>query len=99
MFDWYSTVFPLGWVSWIDLVAQAITPLYLTNQSIPRMISSPLDSKTIRLDKKSTPLILMLTLGQSFQVFIFPPGVLTIMRSFIRVICRLFWATNMIDMK
>src|SRR6266542_3795082 len=98
MSDWYSTVCPLGWVSWMDLVAQPITPLYLTNQSIPRMISSLLDSRMMRLDGKSTPLMLMLTLGQSFWVFIFPPGVLTIIGSFINAVCKLFWATNEVDM-
>src|SRR5207237_7970624 len=97
--DWYSTTCPLGWVSWIDLVAQPITPLYLVNQSIPRMTSNPLDSRTISLDGKSTPLINMSTEGQKFWAFILAPGVLTIRGYFTNMIGRLFWSRYVWDKK
>jgi hypothetical protein len=44
-------------VSLKDFLAQSMRILCLLNQSIPRMISMPFESKTIRLAIKSTPLI------------------------------------------
>jgi hypothetical protein len=54
-----------------------MTPSYLLNQSMPSMMSIPLESRRIRFDGKSTPLIVILTVGHICFVLISPPGELT----------------------
>jgi hypothetical protein len=63
-----------------------------------RIISIPSESRMIRLDKKSTPLMLTLTVGHICRVFISPPGELTNMVRFIVAIGRLWVVKNIDDM-
>jgi hypothetical protein len=65
---------------------------------MPRIMSIPGESRMIRLDKKSTPLMLTVTVGHNCRVFISPPGELTNMVRFIDAIGRLCMATNLDDM-
>jgi hypothetical protein len=51
-----STVVLFFVVNLTALLAHRITPFYFLNQSIPRMMSMPLESKIMRFAKKSTPL-------------------------------------------
>jgi hypothetical protein len=51
-----STMVPSSLVNLMALLAHKMTPTYFLNQSIPRMISMPFESKTIRFARKSTPL-------------------------------------------
>jgi hypothetical protein len=65
---------------------------------MPRMMSIPGESRTIRLDKKSSLLMLTLIARHNYQVYISPPGELTNMVCFIVAIGRLCMATNLDDM-
>jgi hypothetical protein len=51
-----STVVPFSVVNLTALLAHWMTPSYFFNQSIPRIMSIPLECKMIRFAKKSTPL-------------------------------------------
>jgi hypothetical protein len=61
---------------------------------MPSMMSMPLKSKRMRFDRKSTPLILILTAGHICLVFISSPGELTSMVCFMVAISRLCFATK-----
>jgi hypothetical protein len=50
------TMVPSSLVHLIALLAHKMTPSYFLNQSMPRMMSMPLKSKTMRFTRKSTPL-------------------------------------------
>jgi hypothetical protein len=75
-----------------------MTPSYLLNQSMPSMMSIPLESRRMRFDGKSTPLIVMLTTGDICFVLISPPGELTSIVCFMVAIGRLCFATKLDDM-
>jgi hypothetical protein len=62
------------------------------------MTSMPFDSKTMRLVKNSTPLILRFTFGHNYLVGISPLGELTIIWHFSRAIGRLCLSTYATDM-
>jgi hypothetical protein len=94
-----STVVPSSRVNWIALLTHKITPSYFLYQSIPRIISTPVESMMMRFDKKSTPLMAILIIGHICLVFISPPGELTIMVYFVMVMGKLCLATNFDDMK
>jgi hypothetical protein len=59
-----------------------------------RIISIPGEPRMVKLDKKSTPLMLTLTAGHIRRVFISPPGELTNMEWFIVAIGSIFVAKN-----
>jgi hypothetical protein len=61
-------------------------------------MSIPGESRTIKLDKKSTPLMLALLVGHNYQVFISPPGELTNIVCFIGAFGILCMATYLDDM-
>jgi hypothetical protein len=61
---------------------------YFLNQSMPRMMSMPLESQMMRFTRKSAPLIVILTAGHICFVLISPPGELTNMVCFIIVMGR-----------
>jgi hypothetical protein len=65
-----------------------MTPSYLLNKSMPSMMSIPLESRRMRFDGKSTPLIVMLTAGQICFILISPPGELTSIVCFMVAIGR-----------
>jgi hypothetical protein len=65
----------------------------LLSQFIRRMMLMPLDSKMIRFAMKSTPLILMLTLGHTCLVGMCPSGELTTIRHLSSDTGRLYFAT------
>jgi hypothetical protein len=65
-----------------------MTPSYFLNQSIPRMMSMPLESKIMRFTRKSTPLMVILNAGHICFVLISPPGELTSMVYFMIVMGR-----------
>jgi hypothetical protein len=75
-----------------------MTPSYLLNQSMPSMMSIPLESRRIRFDEKSTLLIEMLTAGHICFVLISPPGELTSIVCFMVAIDMLCFATKLEDM-
>jgi hypothetical protein len=75
-----------------------MTQLYLLNQSMPSMMSIPLESRRMRFDEKSTPLIEMLTAGHICFVLISPPSELTSIVCFMVAIGRLCFATKLDDM-
>jgi hypothetical protein len=94
-----SIVVPSSWVNWIALLVYKITLSYFLNQSMPRIISMPLESMMMRFDKKSTPLMEILIAGHICLVFISPSGELTIMVYFMMLMGRLCFATNFDDTK
>jgi hypothetical protein len=51
-----STVVSFSVVNLTALLAHRMNPSYFLNQSIPRMMSMPLESKMMRFAKKCTPL-------------------------------------------
>jgi hypothetical protein len=73
---------PSSLVNLIALLAHKMTLSYFLNQSIPRMMSMPLESKTIRFVRMSTPLMVILIVGHICFVLIAPPGELTSMVCF-----------------
>jgi hypothetical protein len=85
----------------IALLAHKITPSHFLNQSMPRIISMPLESMTMRFNKKSTPppLMAILIAGHICLVFISPLGEVIIMVYFMMVMGRLCFATNFDDLK
>jgi hypothetical protein len=62
------------------------------------MMSIPLESRRMRLGRKSTPLIEMLTVGHICFVLISPPGELTSIVCFMVAIGKLCLATKLDDM-
>jgi hypothetical protein len=80
-----ATMVPSSLVNLMALLAHKMTPSYFLNQSIPRMISMPLESKTIRFARKSTTLMVILIAGHICFVVISPPGELTSMVCFMIV--------------
>jgi hypothetical protein len=72
-----------------------LTPSYMLNQSMPSMMSIHLESKRMRFDRKSTPLIEMLTAGHICLVLISPSGELTSIVCFMVAIGRLCFATKL----
>jgi hypothetical protein len=89
---------PSSLVNHIALLAHKNTLSYFLNQSTPRMIFMPLESMMMRFDKKSTPLTIPIV-GHICLVFISSLGELTSMVYFMIVIGRLYFATNLDDMK
>jgi hypothetical protein len=83
-----STMVPSSLVNLIALLAHKMTASYFLNQSMPRMMSMPLESKTMRFARKSTPLMVILTAGHICFVLISPPGEQTSMVCFIIVMYR-----------
>jgi hypothetical protein len=65
---------------------------------MPSMMSIPLESRRMRIDGKSTPLIVMLTAGHICFIFISPPDELTSIVCFMVAIGRLCFATKLDDM-
>jgi hypothetical protein len=65
---------------------------------MPSMMSIPLESKRMRFDGKSTPLIVILTVGHICLVLISPPRELTSIVCFMVAIDRLCFATKLDDM-
>src|SRR5436190_24072992 len=76
-----------------------MTSLYLVNQSIPRITSTPLESRIIRLAGNSTPLILSFNLRHAYLDSILPPGVSTNIVNFINDVGKLYFVTKLDDMK
>jgi hypothetical protein len=74
-----------------------MTPSYLLNQSMPWMMSIPWESRRMRFDGKSTPLIVMLTAGHICFVLISPPDELTSIVCFLVAIGRICFATKLDD--
>ena len=62
------------------------------------MISIPCESRMMRFDKNSTPLILRLTAGHRCLVLISPPGELTNMVQVMVAMGKLCFATKLEDM-
>jgi hypothetical protein len=65
---------------------------------MPSMMSIPLESRRMRFDGKSTPLIVILTAGHICFVLISPPGELTSIVCFMVPIDKLCFATKLDDM-
>jgi hypothetical protein len=65
---------------------------------MPSMISIPLESKRMRFDGKSTPLIVILTARHMCFILISPPGELTSIVCFMVAIGRLCFTTKLDDM-
>jgi hypothetical protein len=63
------------------------------------MMSMPLESKMMRFAKKSTPLIVILTIRHICFILISPLGELTCMVCFIIDMGRWYFATNANDIK
>src|SRR4051812_41368557 len=70
----YETSAPESCVNFTDLVGQSIFALYLTSQSIPRMISMSKRGKTTRDEEKITPWIQISTSGILPEDCILDPG-------------------------
>jgi hypothetical protein len=68
-------------------------------QSMPRIISMPWESMTMRFNKKSIPLMATLTVEHICLVSISPPGELAIAVYFMMVMGKLCFATNLDVMK
>jgi hypothetical protein len=94
-----STMVPSSLVSLIALLAHRMTTSYFLHQSMPRMMSMPLESRMMKFARKSTPLILILIVGHICFVLISPPGELTSMVCFIIVMGRWCFAANVDDTK
>jgi hypothetical protein len=65
---------------------------------MPSMMSIRLESRRMRFDGKSTPLIVMLTTGHICFVHISPPSELTSIVCFMVAIGKLCFATKLDDM-
>jgi hypothetical protein len=83
-----STMVPSSLVNLIALLAHRMTLSYFLNQSMPRMMSMPLESRMMRFSRKSTPLMVILTAGHICFVLISPLGELTSIVCFIIVMGR-----------
>jgi hypothetical protein len=94
-----SIVVPFSMVNLTALLAHRMTLSYFLNQSIPRMMYMPLESKMMRFAKKSTPLMVILIVGYICFVLISPPGELTSMVCFIIDMGKWYFATNVDDIK
>jgi hypothetical protein len=94
-----STVVPFSVVNLNALLVHRMTLSYFLNQSIPRMMSMPLESKMMRFAKKSIPSMVILTVKHLCFVLISPLGELTSMACFIIDMGRWYFATNVDDLK
>jgi hypothetical protein len=94
-----STVVQFSVVNLTALLAHRMTLSYFLNQSIPRMMYMPLESKMMRFAKKSIPLMVILTAEHICFVLISTPSELTSMVCFIIDMGRWYFATNVDDIK
>jgi hypothetical protein len=94
----YTSSFLSYVVSLTDFLVQSMSTLCLLSQSIPSITPIPLESRMTRFAMKSTPLILMLSLGHTCLAGMSPTGVLTTIQYLSRGTDRLYFATYSAEM-